>query len=140
MMRDDFDQKIKEQTKEFDDFLFSLTEPAFKTINRGLAGALLRRRGPRRGRLEPDRPRRLLVSPGRRTGLRRDTGMYILEHGTGQKWLAVLFALFAFLASFGIGAAVQANSTAEGLSLGFGVDPLYRWLGPRTGSWRSAGR
>lgn len=51
--------------------------------------------------------------------------MYILEHGTGQKWLAVLFALFAFLASFGIGAAVQANSTAEGLSLGFGVDPLY---------------
>jgi len=51
--------------------------------------------------------------------------MYILEHGAGQKWLAVLFALFAFLASFGIGAAVQANSTAEGLSLGFGVDPLY---------------
>ena len=51
--------------------------------------------------------------------------MYILEHGAGQKWLAVLFALFAFLASFGIGAAVQANSTAEGLSLGFGIDPLY---------------
>lgn len=51
--------------------------------------------------------------------------MYILEHGAGQKWLAVLFALFAFLASFGIGAAVQANSTAEGLSLGFGVDPLH---------------
>jgi AGCS family alanine or glycine:cation symporter len=51
--------------------------------------------------------------------------MYILEHGAGQKWLAVLFALFAFLASFGIGAAVQANSTAEGLQLGFGIDPLY---------------
>ncbi len=51
--------------------------------------------------------------------------MYILEKGAGQKWLAVLFAIFAFLASFGIGAAVQANSTAEGLSLGFGVDPLY---------------
>ena len=33
MMRDDFDQKIKEQTKEFDDFLFSLTEPAFKTVD-----------------------------------------------------------------------------------------------------------
>ena len=51
--------------------------------------------------------------------------MYILEHGAGQKWLAVLFAIFAFLASFGIGAAVQANSTAEGLQLGFGVDPMY---------------
>ncbi len=29
--------------------------------------------------------------------------MYILEKGAGQKWLAWLFALFAFLASFGIG-------------------------------------
>jgi AGCS family alanine or glycine:cation symporter len=51
--------------------------------------------------------------------------MYILEHGAGQKWLAVVFAVFAFLASFGIGAAVQANSTAEGLKMGFDVDPLY---------------
>ncbi len=51
--------------------------------------------------------------------------MYILEKGAGQKWLAVLFAIFAFLASFGIGAAVQANSTAEGLKLGFGVNELY---------------
>ena len=55
--------------------------------------------------------------------------MYILEHGAGQKWLAVLFAFFAFLASFGIGAAVQANSTAEGLQLGFGIDPLYSGIG-----------
>jgi AGCS family alanine or glycine:cation symporter len=51
--------------------------------------------------------------------------MYILEHGARQKWLAVIFAIFAFLASFGIGAAVQANSTAEGLQIGFGLDPLY---------------
>ncbi len=51
--------------------------------------------------------------------------MYILEHGAGQKWLAVLFAIFTFLASFGIGCAVQANSTAEGLALGFGIEPLY---------------
>ncbi|MDR1378162.1 MAG: sodium:alanine symporter family protein [Synergistaceae bacterium] len=55
--------------------------------------------------------------------------MYILEHGAGQKWLAVIFALFAFLASFGIGAAVQANSTAEGLKIGFGIDPLYTGIG-----------
>ncbi len=51
--------------------------------------------------------------------------MYILEHGAGHKWLAVIFALFAFLASFGIGAAVQANSTAEGLKLGFGINELH---------------
>jgi len=47
--------------------------------------------------------------------------MYILEHGTGHKWLAVMFAVFTVLASFGIGAAVQANSTAEALDIGFGI-------------------
>jgi len=50
--------------------------------------------------------------------------MHIMEHGANKKWLAMTFALFAFLASFGIGAAVQANSTAEGLSMGFGINPL----------------
>ena len=61
--------------------------------------------------------------------------MYILEKGTaealGKGWgfvgkiLAVLFALFAFLASFGIGAATQANSAAEAMSMGWGVNHLY---------------
>ncbi len=62
--------------------------------------------------------------------------MYILEKGAGQtlgpglgamfgKVLAVLFALFAFLASFGIGAATQANSAAEAMSMGWGVNHLY---------------
>ncbi len=51
--------------------------------------------------------------------------MYILEKGAGQKWLAWIFALFAFLASFGIGCAVQANSTAEGFSMGFGVPHVW---------------
>lgn len=61
--------------------------------------------------------------------------MYILENGTvealGKGWgfigkiLAILFALFAFLASFGIGAATQANSAAEAMSMGWGVDHLY---------------
>ena len=61
--------------------------------------------------------------------------MYILEKGTaealGHGWgfvgkiLAVLFALFAFLASFGIGAATQANSAAEAMSMGWGVNHLY---------------
>ena len=60
--------------------------------------------------------------------------MYILEHGLGDrggawkflgKLLAVIFALFAFLASFGIGASTQANSAAEALSMGWGIDHLY---------------
>ena len=62
--------------------------------------------------------------------------MYILENGAGEvlgqglgafvgKVLAILFALFAFLASFGIGAATQANSAAEAMSMGWGIDHLY---------------
>jgi AGCS family alanine or glycine:cation symporter len=51
--------------------------------------------------------------------------MYVLEHGCGMKWLAVIFALFALLASFGIGNAVQSNSTAEAISMGFGVPHVY---------------
>lgn len=50
--------------------------------------------------------------------------MYVLEHGTGQKWLAWLFAFFAMFASFGIGNAIQANSVAEAINLGFGL-PHY---------------
>ena len=38
--------------------------------------------------------------------------MYALEHGLGWRWLAVLFALFTALASFGIGNTVQANAIA----------------------------
>lgn len=51
--------------------------------------------------------------------------MYILEKALGMKWLAVTFAVFAFLASFGIGNAVQANSTAEGISMAFGIPHIY---------------
>ena len=51
--------------------------------------------------------------------------MYILEKGLGMKWLAVIFALFAFLASSGIGNAVQANSTCEGISMAFGIPHIY---------------
>lgn len=38
--------------------------------------------------------------------------MYALERGLNMKWLAVLFAVFTALASFGIGCTVQANSIA----------------------------
>ena len=38
--------------------------------------------------------------------------MYALERGLGMRWLAMLFAAFTALASFGIGCTVQANSIA----------------------------
>ncbi len=39
--------------------------------------------------------------------------MYALERGLNMKWLAVAFALFAMIASFGIGCATQINAIAE---------------------------
>ena len=38
--------------------------------------------------------------------------MYYLEHGLGQKWLGVCFAIFGALAAFGIGNMIQANTAA----------------------------
>lgn len=49
--------------------------------------------------------------------------MYAIERGMGLKWLAILFALFAFLASFGIGCTIQSNaiSTMANETFGFNV-------------------
>ena len=47
--------------------------------------------------------------------------MYALERGLGMKWLAMLFAVFTALASFGIGCSVQANSIALLAKETFGV-------------------
>ncbi|MDQ0271904.1 alanine/glycine:cation symporter family protein [Cytobacillus purgationiresistens] len=49
--------------------------------------------------------------------------MYYIEKGLGWKWLAVLFALFGFLASFGIGNMTQANTVAGALSANFDINP-----------------
>lgn len=49
--------------------------------------------------------------------------MYALERGLGWKWLAVLFAVFAFMASFGIGSTVQANAISVMAEEGFGISP-----------------
>ena len=38
--------------------------------------------------------------------------MYYLEHGLGQKWLGVCFAVFGSLAAFGIGNMIQAHTAA----------------------------
>jgi alanine or glycine:cation symporter, AGCS family len=50
--------------------------------------------------------------------------MYYLEHGLGQKWLGVLFAIFGSAASFGIGNLVQANAVAGNLKESIGLDPM----------------
>ncbi len=39
--------------------------------------------------------------------------MYALERGLGMKWLGILFAIFAVVASFGIGSGVQVNAISE---------------------------
>ena len=49
--------------------------------------------------------------------------MYALEKGLGWKWLAVLFALFTAIASFGIGNTVQANAIATVASESYGLSP-----------------
>lgn len=54
--------------------------------------------------------------------------MYYIERGLKQKWLAVMFALFAVLASFGIGSSVQSNSVADAVYHSFQVDPLVTGL------------
>ena len=47
--------------------------------------------------------------------------MYALERGLNLRWLAILFAVFTALASFGIGCTVQANSIALLASETFGL-------------------
>ena len=60
---------------------------------------------------------RVKTSDGRMLG----GPMYALERGLGMKWLAILFAIFTALASFGIGCTVQANSIALLANETFGV-------------------
>lgn len=47
-----------------------------------------------------------------RDGMMHGGPMYAIERGMNCKWLAILFALFAFLASFGIGCTIQSNAIA----------------------------
>ncbi|MDD2389614.1 MAG: sodium:alanine symporter family protein [Desulfobacterales bacterium] len=54
--------------------------------------------------------------------------MYYLERGVGQKWLGMLFAVFAVIASFGIGNMVQANSVAEPVLTYFGIPKIVTGL------------
>lgn len=49
--------------------------------------------------------------------------MYALERGLGLKWLAVLFAIFTAIASFGIGNTVQANAIATIAHESYSISP-----------------
>lgn len=49
--------------------------------------------------------------------------MYALERGLGWKWLAILFAIFTAVASFGIGSTVQANAISTMSNATYGIDP-----------------
>lgn len=50
--------------------------------------------------------------------------MYAIERGLGWKWLAVLFAVFTVVASFGIGSTVQANAISTMLHGTWGLPPV----------------
>ncbi len=47
--------------------------------------------------------------------------MYYISKGLKQKWLGVLFAIFASIAAFGIGNMVQSNSVADAVQHSFNI-------------------
>lgn len=61
-------------------------------------------------------------------GVHHGGPMYYIEKGANMKWLAVVFAIFATLATFGIGNMTQANSIAGALSDTFSIPPIATGL------------
>lgn len=57
-------------------------------------------------------------------GMHHGGPMYYIEKGLNMKWLAVIFAIFGTLATFGIGNMTQANSIAGSLNSTFGIPVL----------------
>lgn len=51
--------------------------------------------------------------------------MYALERGLNMKWMGVLFAIFAAVASFGIGSSVQTNAIANVMNNTFNADSQF---------------
>lgn len=66
----------------------------------------------------------LLSMHYREKGIYRSGPMYVLEHGLKSKPLAVIYAFFCLIASFGIGNMSQGNSIALAFSASFQVPPL----------------
>lgn len=48
--------------------------------------------------------------------------MYYIEHGLKWKWLALIFAFFGTVASFGIGSSVQSNTVALAVQNSMGIE------------------
>ena len=65
---------------------------------------------------------RVQSSDGRMQG----GAMYALERGLNMKWLGIIFALFAALASFGIGCGTQINAIAEVIESNINFIPTPR--------------
>lgn len=59
------------------------------------------------------------------TGVMSGGPMYYLHKGLGQRWLGLLFAIFAAVAAFGIGNMVQSNSVAEALNESFNIPHIW---------------
>lgn len=59
------------------------------------------------------------------TGQMSGGPMYYLQKGLGQRWLGLLFAIFAAVAAFGIGNMVQSNSVAEALNHSFNIPHVW---------------
>ena len=59
------------------------------------------------------------------TGVMSGGPMYYLHRGLGQRWLGILFAIFASIAAFGIGNMVQSNSVAEALGENFRIPHIW---------------
>lgn len=51
--------------------------------------------------------------------------MYVLDRKLHIRWLAILFALFGALASFGIGCAVQVNAIGAVCTESLGISPVF---------------
>ena len=51
--------------------------------------------------------------------------MYYIHKGLGQRWLGLIFAIFAAVAAFGIGNMVQSNSVAEALDKSFNIPHVW---------------
>lgn len=60
-------------------------------------------------------------------GKMRGGPMYAIERGMKCRWLAIAFAAFTFLASFGIGCMVQSNAISTTATDTFGIQP--QWTG-----------
>ena len=62
-----------------------------------------------------------------RNGVHHGGPMYYIEKGLGMKWLAVLFAFLAGVASFGIG------NIAQGVEIASSLKSLFGWSGLTSG-------